>query len=82
MKTLTSAVLTATASLGLAACDVQQTQEGELPEVDVEGGQAPEYDVDAAEVEVEPTTEEVEVPALDVDVEPADAGEPEDPPQR
>ncbi|MEE4153193.1 MAG: hypothetical protein V2I27_03460 [Erythrobacter sp.] len=82
MKKLTTALLAATATFGLAACDVEQTQEGELPEVDVEGGQAPEYDVDAAELQVEPETETVEVPSLDVDVEPADAGEAdEDPPQ-
>jgi hypothetical protein len=71
-------ILAATAlpiAFGLVACDVEQTQEGEMPEVSVEGGQAPEYDVDAAELQVEPTTEEVEVPSLDVDVEPADAGD-------
>ncbi len=82
MKTFTTALLAATATFGLAACDVEQTQEGEMPEVSVEGGQAPEYDVDAAEVTVTPDSEMVEVPTLDVDVEPADAGEPEDPPQQ
>ena len=72
-------------ALPLAACDVEQTEEGELPEV--EGGNLPEYDVDAADIdvgtteatvetpEIDVTTEEqqVEVPTLDVD--PADADE-------
>ena len=67
------------------ACDVDQTQEGELPEVDVdvdtEAGQAPEYDGEWADIDVNTTTrmvevpkvtvemveEEVEVPVLDVD---------------
>ncbi|PPK86279.1 hypothetical protein CLV84_3202 [Neolewinella xylanilytica] len=78
-----------------AACEVDQTQEGELPEVDVdidtEAGQAPEYDVEWADVDVTTTTrmvevpkvtvemveEEVEVPVLDVDW-PQDYGEPEE----
>lgn len=78
MKKFIATALATTAALGLAACDVEQTEEGNLPEYEVEQteeGNMPEYDVDAAEVSVEPTTEEVEVPSLDVDVEPADAGE-------
>lgn len=63
-------------TFGLTACDVEQTEEGDMPEVQVEGGELPEYDVDTADVDV--TTEErtVEVPV--VDVEEADAGEPGD----
>ncbi|AWW73277.1 hypothetical protein CD351_02415 [Erythrobacter sp. KY5] len=72
-KIIAAAALTA-ATFGLAACDVEQTEEAELPEV--EGGNMPEFDVDAAEVSVEGGTETVEVPTLDVDVEEADAGEP------
>ena len=49
-------------------CRVRQTEEGELPDVDVsaEGGKVPEYDVDAADVDV--TTEKREVTVPDVDV--------------
>ncbi len=47
-----------------AACDVDKTQEGEMPEVKVEGGQMPEYDVDVAEVEVGTTEKTVEVPTV------------------
>lgn len=54
---------------GLAAsCDVDQTQAGELPDVDVdvESGQLPAYDVDWADVDVGTTEEVVEVPKLKV----------------
>ncbi|HEX6589211.1 MAG TPA: hypothetical protein VF039_09320 [Longimicrobiales bacterium] len=60
-------------AFGLAACDVDQTQEGDLPDVDVEGGQVPEYDVDAADVDVGTDTQTVVVPDVDVQNE----GEPE-----
>lgn len=32
------------AAIGLAGCDVEKTQEGEMPDVSVEGGQMPEYE--------------------------------------
>ncbi len=50
-------------------CRVRQTEEGELPDVDVsaEGGKIPEYDVDAADVDVKTEKREIEVPT-DVDV--------------
>ena len=57
----------------LAACDVDQTEEAELPEVNVEGGNMPEFEVDTADIEVGSETMEVEVPTIDV--EPADAGD-------
>ncbi len=52
-----------------SACDVDKTQEGEMPEVKVEGGQMPEYDVDAAEVKVGTTEETVEVPKVTMEEE-------------
>lgn len=52
-----------------AACTAEQTQEGELPEVNVEGGQAPAFDVDPANVTVTQDTQQVITP--DVDVTPA-----------
>ena len=57
----------------LIACDVDQTKEGEMPDVDVNasGGQLPEFDVDAPEVTVGTENKTVEVPTLDVDA-PAD----------
>ncbi|MEM7689894.1 MAG: hypothetical protein AAF291_12805 [Pseudomonadota bacterium] len=55
-------------AIGLAACDVQQTEEGEMPDVDVsvEEGNLPEYDVDAPELKVGTTEMDVEVPEVDV----------------
>lgn len=65
-----------TASLALAACDVDQTEEGELPEVNVEGGNMPEYDVTTPEVEVGTEETTVEVPTVDIEAADDAAGEP------
>ena len=50
----------------IAGCDVEQTQEGQLPEVEVKGGQLPKFDVKTPEVEVGTKTIEVQVPDVDV----------------
>ncbi len=56
------------AFLILAGCDVDQTQEGELPEVDVEvdakEGKMPKFDVDWADVDVGTTTKTVKIPKV------------------
>ena len=76
MKKFVFATAMAAATLGLAACDVDQTEEAELPEVDVEGGNMPEFDVETADVEVGTEEVTVDVPTVDVDM-PDDAeGEP------
>ncbi len=59
-------------ALGVAGCDVEQTKKGDMPEVKVEGGKLPEYDVDAPDVEVKTEKRTIEVPK--VEVEEADAG--------
>ena len=46
------ATAVAASALALSGCEVEQTEEGEMPEVDVEGGEMPEYDVDAPDVDV------------------------------
>lgn len=53
-----------------AACDIDQTEEGELPEVSIEGGNMPEYDVDVADVDVGTTQDTliIERPTVDVDM--------------
>ena len=53
--------------LGFVLIDVDQTQEAELPDVDVtvEGGQSPEFDVDTGSIETGETT--VTVPTLEVE---------------
>jgi hypothetical protein len=56
------------AGLVIGGCTAEQTQEGKLPDVDVEGGQAPKYDVDAADVDVTADTQNVQVVTPDVDV--------------
>ena len=73
MRIALSLLLGAT-GLSLAACDVDQTKEGEMPDVDVNvsGGEMPEYNVDAPDVSVGTENKVVQVP--DVDVEPANAG--------
>ncbi len=57
------------AAAGLSACDVDKTQDGEMPEVQVEGGQMPEYDVDAADVNVGTVEKEMEVPKVTMEEE-------------
>jgi hypothetical protein len=68
MKRMTISIAVALAAgLGLAACDVDKKQEGELPKVSVEGGQLPEYQVRGPDVEVGSTTREITVPTVTVD---------------
>jgi hypothetical protein len=69
MKIALSVILGASC-LALAACDVDQTQEGELPDVDVNatGGELPEYNVEGPDVDVGTENQVVEVPTVDVDV--------------
>lgn len=53
--------------IGIAAsCSVDKTQEGEMPDVDIqaESGELPEYDVDWANVKVSTRTKTVEVPKV------------------
>ena len=66
MRSKIALILAASLVLPLTACQVRQTEEGEMPEVEVQGGQAPEYDVDAADVEVTPEERPVTVPDVDV----------------
>lgn len=75
MKRLTMLLAAAGLSLGLAACDVEQTENAELPEVDVKGGNMPEFNVDAADVDVTTEKKTIEVPV--VNVEEPDASQPE-----
>ena len=57
--------------LAASACTVKQTEEGRMPDVDVEvkdDGNLPKYDVDAPDVDVDIEKREVTVPDVDVDV--------------
>jgi hypothetical protein len=54
----------------LGACDVDQTKNAQLPDVDVNvtGGQAPEFNVTPPEVSVGTENKTVQVPDVDVKV--------------
>lgn len=72
MKRIIITTLLAPLAIGLAACDVDQTKEAELPEVEVKGGQVPEFDVETADVDVTTKKQTIEVPDVDVKM-PGDA---------
>ena len=69
MKTMIK-VLVGASCLALVACDVDQTQEGNLPDIDVNasGGQLPEFNVEGPEVNVGTENRTVEVPTVDVEI--------------
>lgn len=58
----------AVAVFALSGCEVEKTQSGELPSVDVDvsadSGRLPEYDVDWASVDIGTTTETITVPKV------------------
>jgi hypothetical protein len=62
-------VLVGASCFALAACDVDQTKEGDMPEVDVnvEGGQLPEFNVEGPTVNVGTENKTIQVPTVDVD---------------
>jgi beta-lactam-binding protein with PASTA domain len=60
-------VLVAIVAVYTGFLNVSQTRPGALPKVAVEGGQAPKFDVQTANVSVTNTTETVKVPHLNVE---------------
>src|SRR5687768_8962051 len=58
-------------AFGMFGCQVRQTEEGEMPDVDIdaEGGNLPKYDVDAPDVDVTTRDTDVSVPDVDIDME-------------
>lgn len=66
----TGAVVIAATALTFSSCEVKKTQEGEMPDVKVEGGQIPKYDVETPDVNVEKKTIElpdsITVPDVDI----------------
>jgi len=65
-KTIIAAALVGAGALGLSACDVQKTQNGSMPTVNVSGGQLPEYNVTGPDVNVSSKKETVTVPTVSV----------------
>lgn len=58
-----------TFAFGLAGCEVQKTQEGKLPDVEVKDGQVPKYDVIPPDVKVTNDPATVKVPDVDIKTE-------------
>ena len=69
MKTIIK-VLVGASCFAIAACDVDQTKEGNLPDVDVNatGGELPEFNVEGPTVNVGTENTVVQTPTVDVDV--------------
>ncbi len=60
---LTCAAATAVL-FSFAACDVKKTEDGRAPEVSVDAGKLPKYDVDAAKVDVTTKEKQITVPKV------------------
>ena len=59
MKHLTKIFAISSLALAATACDVNKTEDGEMPDVDVESGELPEYEVEK--------TDDGEMPDVDVE---------------
>jgi hypothetical protein len=59
-------LMVALLAVPLVGCNVRQTEEAEAPEVEVKGGQLPEYDVSTADVDVGTKETTIEVPTIDI----------------
>jgi hypothetical protein len=67
MKTrILGAIIAPAFALSFGACTVDQTREGEAPDVDVEGGALPEYEVRPADVDIGWDTTQVRTPDVDI----------------
>ena len=65
-KKIFAVVLASTLAMGTVGCSVQKTEDGEAPEVSVDPGKLPEYDVNAPKVEVKADTTMVVTPDVDI----------------
>jgi hypothetical protein len=63
-KTFLSYAAAAALLIPSIGCDVKKTQDGEAPQVKVEGGKLPKYDVETADVSVKKKETEVTVPKV------------------
>jgi len=60
------AVVVAIGAFAFGLVDINQTRSGQLPEVAVQGGQTPAFDVKTADVDVGTKTESIDVPKVAV----------------
>ncbi|EBA11158.1 hypothetical protein [Roseobacter sp. CCS2] len=70
MMSVIAVVVAAVAiGFGVYMIDIDQTEEGSLPDVDVsvEGGNMPEFDADVGDIEVGTEEVTVEVPTVDIE---------------
>lgn len=70
MKTgaiIAGVVLIAAVAFGVYMVDIDQTQEGSLPTVSIDGGEMPEYDAEVGDIEVGERDVTVTVPTVDVE---------------
>lgn len=65
------ALIVASSAIALSGCEVDKTEDGEMPDVDVDvdGGKLPEYDVRGPDVSVGTEEKTIKVPDVDVDME-------------
>ncbi len=59
-------VVVVIAAFAFGLIDINQTKKTQLPDVAIEGGQAPAFDVDTADVDVGTKQESIKVPDVDV----------------
>ena len=59
--------LVAAVAFGVYMVDIDQTEEGALPTVSIEGGNLPEYEADVGDIEVGERDITVTVPTVDIE---------------
>ena len=67
---LRTTILSLLGVLALSACEVEKTQDGELPDVKVEGGHLPKYEIkrhESPDLELRLDTTQIVVPKIGVD---------------
>ena len=64
---LAGVALVAAVAFGVYMVDIDQTEEGALPTVSIEGGNLPEYEADVGDIEVGERDITVTVPTVDVE---------------
>ncbi len=67
MNKIYISVLAASLTVTLAGCEVEKTEEGRMPKVEVTDGNLPKYDVKTPSVEITTQKKDVTVPT-DIDV--------------
>lgn len=59
-------ILALVAAFAFGLIDINQTRETKMPEIAVENGQMPAFDVDTARIDVETKPADIDVPTVDV----------------